>query len=81
MFLRDLLILAVRLRYTAAYNNLFLFQEMGFCIIQLTVTHWCPAIFFLSLLMKVHTEAHYGIRLGNPKFPVSTFIHYQNMDI
>ena len=31
--------------------------------------------------MKVHTEVHYGNRLGNPKFQVSTFIHYQDMEI
>ena len=35
--------------------------------------------FLFSLLMKVHTEVHYGNRLGNPKFQVSTFIHYQDM--
>ena len=40
-----------------------------------------PGDFFLSLLMKVHTEVHYGNRLGNPKFQVSTFIPYQDMEI
>ena len=40
-----------------------------------------PANFFLSLLMKVHTGVHYGNRLGNPKFQVSSFIYYQNMEI
>ena len=40
-----------------------------------------PGNFFLSLLMKVHTEVHYGNRLGNPKYQVSAFIHYQDMEI
>ena len=40
-----------------------------------------PGDFFLSLLMKVHTEVHYGNRLGNPKYQVSAFIHYQDMEI
>ena len=31
--------------------------------------------------MKVHTEVHYGNRLGNPKYQVSAFIHYQDMEI
>ena len=31
--------------------------------------------------MKVHTEVDYGNRLGNPKFQVSTFIPYQDMEI
>ncbi len=40
-----------------------------------------PGDFFFSLLMKVHTEVHYGNRLGNPKYQVSAFIHYQDMEI
>ena len=31
--------------------------------------------------MKVHTEGHYGNRLGNLKYQVSALIHYQDMEI
>ena len=37
--------------------------------------------FFFEFLMKVLTEVHCGILLGNPKFQVNTFIHYQDMEI
>ena len=41
-----------------------------------------PSDFFLlSLLMKIHTEIHYGNRFGNPKYQVSAFIYYQDMEI
>ena len=35
--------------------------------------------FFFEFLMKVLTEVHCGILLGNPKFQVNTFIHYQDI--
>ena len=63
------------IQFVEVTNSKFLLETKIF------LTHQIPKFFFFNLLMKVLTDVHCGVKLGNPKFPGDSFICYQDMEI